>query len=293
MGDLLRDAASADPEREAYVHGEKRVTYGWLDRAADGFRGDAPRRGRRPGRRRGAAAPLVDQVRGLLPGRAPSRRDHLRGEPAPGAVGADQHLRPHRADGHCGRRRGPPARGCAARTGHRRGRPEGRLRRRPAAPGAPPPRRRPDLHRVDERHHRPAEGRRLRPRDPGVDLAQHRPAHRAGRPAARRAPVPPRRLHDPHVGRAGQHDHHRAGRRAVVGRRDAAADRPRADHDGHRGPDPVVTGARPSRPGAHRLLDAAGRRPRRRGRSRPSWSGACGRCCAARSSPGTRAPRRA
>ncbi len=37
VGDLLRDAASADPEREAYVHGEKRVSYGWLDRAADGF----------------------------------------------------------------------------------------------------------------------------------------------------------------------------------------------------------------------------------------------------------------
>jgi len=37
IGDLLRDAAAADPDREAYVHGEKRVTYAWLDRAADGF----------------------------------------------------------------------------------------------------------------------------------------------------------------------------------------------------------------------------------------------------------------
>lgn len=37
IGDLLRDAAAADPDREAYVHGDKRVTYGWLDRAADGF----------------------------------------------------------------------------------------------------------------------------------------------------------------------------------------------------------------------------------------------------------------
>jgi acyl-CoA synthetase (AMP-forming)/AMP-acid ligase II len=34
---LLRDAAREHPEREAYVHGEKRVTYAWLDRAADGF----------------------------------------------------------------------------------------------------------------------------------------------------------------------------------------------------------------------------------------------------------------
>ena len=35
--ELLRDAAAAHPDREAYVHGEKRVTYAWLDRAADGF----------------------------------------------------------------------------------------------------------------------------------------------------------------------------------------------------------------------------------------------------------------
>ena len=35
--ELLRFAAEAHPEREAYVHGAKRVTYEWLDRAADGF----------------------------------------------------------------------------------------------------------------------------------------------------------------------------------------------------------------------------------------------------------------
>ena len=35
--DLLREAARAHPDREAYVHGDKRVTYAWLDRAADGF----------------------------------------------------------------------------------------------------------------------------------------------------------------------------------------------------------------------------------------------------------------
>lgn len=34
---LLRAAAAAHPDGEAYVHGEKRVTYAWLDRAADGF----------------------------------------------------------------------------------------------------------------------------------------------------------------------------------------------------------------------------------------------------------------
>ena len=37
VGDLLREAVEAHPDREAYVHGEKRVTYAWLDRVADGF----------------------------------------------------------------------------------------------------------------------------------------------------------------------------------------------------------------------------------------------------------------
>ncbi|HKA94050.1 MAG TPA: AMP-binding protein, partial [Acidimicrobiia bacterium] len=35
--ELLRDVAAAHPDREAYVHGQKRVTYAWLDGAADGF----------------------------------------------------------------------------------------------------------------------------------------------------------------------------------------------------------------------------------------------------------------
>ncbi len=35
--ELLRVAAREHPDREAYVHGKKRVTYAWLDRAADGF----------------------------------------------------------------------------------------------------------------------------------------------------------------------------------------------------------------------------------------------------------------
>lgn len=35
--DLLREAALAHPEREAYVHGDRRVTYAELDRMADGI----------------------------------------------------------------------------------------------------------------------------------------------------------------------------------------------------------------------------------------------------------------
>jgi acyl-CoA synthetase (AMP-forming)/AMP-acid ligase II len=41
VADLLRDAAAEHPERDAYVHRssgtDKRSTYSWLDRAADGF----------------------------------------------------------------------------------------------------------------------------------------------------------------------------------------------------------------------------------------------------------------
>ncbi len=47
--DLLRDVADAEPDREAYVHGKTRVSYGWLDRAADGFAATLLDRGVRRG----------------------------------------------------------------------------------------------------------------------------------------------------------------------------------------------------------------------------------------------------
>lgn len=37
LADMLREAARVDPDREAYVHEDRRVTFAWLDRAADGF----------------------------------------------------------------------------------------------------------------------------------------------------------------------------------------------------------------------------------------------------------------
>jgi acyl-CoA synthetase (AMP-forming)/AMP-acid ligase II len=37
VADLLRAATAAHPDREAYVHGERRIDYAGLDRAADGF----------------------------------------------------------------------------------------------------------------------------------------------------------------------------------------------------------------------------------------------------------------
>jgi acyl-CoA synthetase (AMP-forming)/AMP-acid ligase II len=47
--ELLRVAARAHPERDAYVHGEKRATYAWLDRVADGFAATLIDTGVRPG----------------------------------------------------------------------------------------------------------------------------------------------------------------------------------------------------------------------------------------------------
>jgi acyl-CoA synthetase (AMP-forming)/AMP-acid ligase II len=49
VGDLLRDAATTHPERDAYVHADKRSTYAWLDRAADGFAATLLDRGVRHG----------------------------------------------------------------------------------------------------------------------------------------------------------------------------------------------------------------------------------------------------
>lgn len=49
IGDLLRAAAAAHPEREAYVHGEHRIDYAGLDRAADGFAATLIDRGVRKG----------------------------------------------------------------------------------------------------------------------------------------------------------------------------------------------------------------------------------------------------
>lgn len=49
LGDLLREAARRHPDRDAVVHGRRRATYAWLDRAADGFAGTLAGLGVRPG----------------------------------------------------------------------------------------------------------------------------------------------------------------------------------------------------------------------------------------------------
>ena len=156
--DLLRVAARQFPEREAYVHGEKRATYAWLDRAADGFAATLLDLGVQPGRRRVPDARLVDQVRRVLPRGAPRRGDHLRDQPPPRRARAGEHPRPHAS----GRDRP-----------RRRSRDPGRGRRRPCAPRLRaqealgreplPERGAPDtvadgprVHRLDQRHDRRA-----------------------------------------------------------------------------------------------------------------------------------------
>jgi acyl-CoA synthetase (AMP-forming)/AMP-acid ligase II len=47
--ELLRAAAKAHPDRDAYVHGAKRATYAWLDRVADGFATTLVEEGVQPG----------------------------------------------------------------------------------------------------------------------------------------------------------------------------------------------------------------------------------------------------
>ena len=47
--ELLRAAAKEHPDRDAYVHGQKRATYAWLDRVADGFATTLIGLGVRPG----------------------------------------------------------------------------------------------------------------------------------------------------------------------------------------------------------------------------------------------------
>ena len=51
LADLLRTVAAEEPDRDAYVHEDRRATYGWLDRVADGFATTLLDRGVRPGDR--------------------------------------------------------------------------------------------------------------------------------------------------------------------------------------------------------------------------------------------------
>ncbi len=180
VADLLRDAAAEHPERDAYVHADKRSTYSWLDRAADGF-----------------AATLLDHgvERGdvvvlMLPSSTKFAVCYL-GALRVGAITSAINLRLGPVEQASIIARTEPrvtVLGDGASVPRRASEPghvlpvtalEGRLRCRSAGATAAARPVRPHVHRVDERHDGRAEGRRVRPRAPGRDLAQRRRAHRA------------------------------------------------------------------------------------------------------------------
>ena len=178
--DLLRDAARAHPDREAYVHGEKRVTYAWLDRAADGFAATLIDSGVAPG----------DVVCLLLPSSIKFATCYL-GALRAGAITSAINLRLGPAEQASILERTEPAvtvvgDGAERSRRRRRRQPDPRLRARPrvrrrAAAVVSPSSRRPIPRASCGRAARPARPRArstTTPRD-GGDLAQHRRAHRA------------------------------------------------------------------------------------------------------------------
>ena len=196
---------AAHPEREAYVHGDKRVTYAWLDRAADGFAATLARP-----RRRSAA---TSSARHAAPSSIKFAACYL-GALRVGAITSAINLRLGATEQASILERTEPA--VTVRRRRRRRSPTAPTpgtvlavadAARTRSPPSPPPTLpdvvadRPDVHRVDERHDRRA--RRARCTTTSAQAAISRnigELTRARRPPARRAPVPARRLHDPRCG---------------------------------------------------------------------------------------------
>ena len=185
--ELLKIAAREHPDREAYVHGDKRVTYAWLDRAADGFAATLVELGVVPGDvvclMLGSSIKFAACYLGSLRAGAITSAINLRlgvneqasilnrTEPAVTVLGDGSEIPPDANAGH----------GAARLRARHRARP----RRAAGLRAADDRRDRSGLHRLDQRHHRRTEGRGLRPRAHGRDLEEHGSAHRAGRPPAR------------------------------------------------------------------------------------------------------------
>ena len=121
------------------------------------------------------------------------------------------------------------------------------------------PSRGPRVHRVDERDHRHAEGRVVRPsRAAGVGRDERHP-QRAVRPPVDADPVRARRLHEQAVGPARVRHHVRAPARCLVGRGVA---RPHGEGAHHRRPGrahAMGEAGRPARAGGRRPLGVAAR----------------------------------
>ena len=249
-------AAEQFGDRVAYVDGDERITFAeWL-RAADAVAADLVERGVRPGDvvalmlppsidfavayaaavKAGAVATALNtrlgerEVAAILERCAPILviRDEALGLPAV-----------------------PPRVPVVGRTDldDRRAGPR---RRAPAAAA-----RRPGRHRLDERHHRAAQGRVVRPSGPAGRRRHGRGDGGALRPPAGADALRPRRLPGQAVGAAGV-GHHRRDRRPAVDRRgDAPPARRRAHHRRRRGADAVVEGRRAARPRGRRPVGAS------------------------------------
>ena len=194
--ELLRRVAAEHPDRAAFVEVERRLTFAQWDRAADGVAAYFAAAGVGPGRRRRTARAVVDRLRRLLPGRDAAARHHDRDQHAARAARDREHPRPHAA-----------ARGRARRRSRRGAEPRTRTTRPRSSHASEPDDPRRD--RVDERHHRDAEGRGVRPPQPAGRGDRCGRDGRAVRRAARAAAVRARRVHVAAVG--GDRERHHDG----------------------------------------------------------------------------------
>ncbi len=255
--DLFDAVLEVAGDVEAFVDGDRRVTFAEWARAADGVATRLAAMGVGVGDVVGISLPssidyavayqaalrLGAVTSGMNPRLGVAETAHILGQDRPTGGGG-------RA---AGRGSDHPAAGRAGR-GRRRG-----ALRRPAATAG----HRPGRHRVDQRHDRTPEGGGVRPRVPPRHGRGGRAALRGGRPAALAAPVRPRRLHDPGLGRAGARDHHDHHPEPLDRRRRRAPHRRRAGHGRAGRARPVADDAEPPRAGRHRHLEPPDRQHRR------------------------------
>ena len=247
--DVLRAAARVNADVEAYVEpavagrSRRTLTFSAWDRAADGVAGRFAALGVGPGtvvcllvRARSttwcanAAAVRLGAVTSGINCDSVHRRS-LRSSSA--RARRDRRRRRGRSTAGTRRHRSEPA-ACLAASGET------------SPPVADVSTRRIPSPWCGQRHHRAAQGRRLRPRQPPGRGDRDRRPVRARRPAAVPAAVRPRRVDDQGVGRGGPRHHHRHHPESVEGVRRRAGHGGRAHHRRPGRSDPVGPGAGPA-----------------------------------------------
>ena len=246
--EVLRAASEEYGDAEAYVEPatsaspRRHLTFAEWDRAADGRSRPPghPRSGTRVG---GVPLPAeLDRLHDRIRRRRPAGRRHLGRQRSPRASGG--HLDP-RSDS-AGRHPDRPWPHAAAGSDRPRRRPRvvGRGNGRSAARAVPRPRPRRSRRRgVDERDDRPAQGGRLRPRQPAGRRRRHRRPLATGRPSVVPVAVRSRRVDDPAVGRGGPRHHHGDHAVTMASGRGGGGHGRRAHHRGPRRAHPVGAGA--------------------------------------------------